>query len=112
MTPLVGYGAIDTLEGAPFDGALIHRFPNVADARAWYGRPAHQAAQPDIGLSGSRVVRCDVAAVQRRQRISRDPGVPPVRPVLRPKELDQCQDSGRHELLLAVRRLDLGLLVR
>jgi hypothetical protein len=33
VTPLVGYGAIETLEGAPFDGVLIHRFPS-SDAPA------------------------------------------------------------------------------
>ncbi|MEW2049068.1 hypothetical protein [Streptomyces sp. NPDC005476] len=35
VTPLVGYGAIETLQGAPFDGVLIHPFPSVAVARAW-----------------------------------------------------------------------------
>lgn len=34
VTPVVGYGAMQTLEGAAFDGVLIHRFPSVADARA------------------------------------------------------------------------------
>ena len=45
-TPIVGYGAIDTLEGTALDGVLIHRFPSVEDARAWYERPAYQAALP------------------------------------------------------------------
>ncbi|MGA5441561.1 DUF1330 domain-containing protein [Streptomyces griseoincarnatus] len=46
VTPLVGYGAIETLEGAPFDGVLIHRFPSAQDARDWYESPAYQAALP------------------------------------------------------------------
>lgn len=46
VTPLVGYGAIETLQGAPFDGVLIHRFPSVAHARAWYESPVYQAALP------------------------------------------------------------------
>ncbi|WP_225860419.1 DUF1330 domain-containing protein [Streptomyces triticiradicis] len=46
MTPLVGYGAIETLEGAPFDGGPIHRFESVADARARYEGPACQEAPP------------------------------------------------------------------
>ncbi|WP_416985098.1 DUF1330 domain-containing protein [Streptomyces sp. T028] len=46
ITPVVGYGAIQTLEGTAFDGVLIHRFPSVKDARAWYDSPAYQAALP------------------------------------------------------------------
>ncbi|MBW8797499.1 MAG: DUF1330 domain-containing protein [Streptomyces sp.] len=48
VTPRVGQGAIESLEGAPFHGVLIHRFPSVADARAWYESrsPACQAALP------------------------------------------------------------------
>jgi hypothetical protein len=38
------------------------------------------AAQPDIGCPGSRVVRSDVAAAHRPQRISPNPAVPPERP--------------------------------
>jgi len=60
------------------------------------------------GCPGSRVVRSDVAAAHRPQRISPNPAVPPVRP----KDLNQYRESGRDELLLAVRCLDLGLLVR
>src|SRR5690349_3278107 len=67
-----------------------------------------QAAQPDTGLPGFRVVRSDVAAAHRPQRISPNPAVPPVRP----KDLNQYQGSGGDELLLVVRRLDLELLVR
>ncbi|MGC9544000.1 DUF1330 domain-containing protein [Streptomyces sp. UG1] len=46
ITPVVGYGEIDTLEGTAFDGVLIHRFPSAQDARAWYESPAYQAALP------------------------------------------------------------------
>jgi uncharacterized protein (DUF1330 family) len=46
VTPLVGYGEIETLEGAPFDGVLIHRCPRIADARARNESPADQAALP------------------------------------------------------------------
>ncbi|MDQ1036851.1 uncharacterized protein (DUF1330 family) [Streptomyces sp. V3I8] len=46
VTPVVGYGAIETLEGEPFDGVLIHEFPSVEQARAWYDSPAYQAALP------------------------------------------------------------------
>ncbi len=46
MTPIVRYGAIETLEGTAFDGVLIHRFESAADARAWYESPAYQAALP------------------------------------------------------------------
>ncbi|MFE6488725.1 DUF1330 domain-containing protein [Streptomyces sp. NPDC057757] len=46
VTPVVGYGAIQTLEGQPFDGVLIHRFPTSEAARAWYESPAYQQALP------------------------------------------------------------------
>ncbi|MFC9915728.1 DUF1330 domain-containing protein [Streptomyces sp. NPDC127197] len=46
LTPVVGYGAIETLEGTAFEGVLIHRFPSAQDARAWYESPAYQAALP------------------------------------------------------------------
>ncbi|MEU1273780.1 DUF1330 domain-containing protein [Streptomyces sp. NPDC005799] len=46
VTPVVGYGAIETLEGTVSDGVLIHRFPGAEDARAWYDSPAYQAALP------------------------------------------------------------------
>lgn len=45
-TPLVVYGAIDALEGAPPDGVVVLQFPTVEDARAWYHSPAYQAALP------------------------------------------------------------------
>lgn len=46
VTPVVGYGAIQTLEGDPFDGVLIHRFPTAEAACAWYDSPAYQQALP------------------------------------------------------------------
>ncbi|WP_443047145.1 DUF1330 domain-containing protein [Streptomyces sp. NBC_00267] len=67
VTPLVGYGAIETLQGAPFDGVLIHRFPSVAHARAWYESPAYQAALPPPPG------RCGLPRAHRR-RSRRHPG--------------------------------------
>ncbi|WP_240140217.1 DUF1330 domain-containing protein [Streptomyces sp. MUM 178J] len=46
VTPVVGHGAIETLESTPFEGVLIHRFPSVEGTRAWHQSPAHQAALP------------------------------------------------------------------
>jgi uncharacterized protein (DUF1330 family) len=46
ITPIVGYGEITTLEGEPFDGILIHRFPTMEEATAWYESPAYQEALP------------------------------------------------------------------
>ena len=42
---LAFYGALDTLEGAPPDGVVIHRFPTMEDARRWYDSPAYEAAR-------------------------------------------------------------------
>jgi uncharacterized protein (DUF1330 family) len=44
LTPLAFYGALDTLEGPPVDGAVVLEFPTVADARAWYESPRYQEA--------------------------------------------------------------------
>jgi uncharacterized protein (DUF1330 family) len=44
ITPLVRYGALDVLEGPAFEGCLIHQFPTLEDARAWYYSPAYQEA--------------------------------------------------------------------
>lgn len=44
LTPLVVYGALESLEGDAPDGVVILRFPTVEDARAWYNSPAYQAA--------------------------------------------------------------------
>jgi len=44
ITPLAFYGAVDTLEGPPVDGAVILQFPTVADAKASYNSPLYQEA--------------------------------------------------------------------
>jgi uncharacterized protein (DUF1330 family) len=44
ITPLAFYGAVETLEGPPVDGAVILEFPTIADARAAYNSPLYQAA--------------------------------------------------------------------
>jgi uncharacterized protein (DUF1330 family) len=44
LTPLAFYGALDTLEGPPVDGAVVLEFSTVADARAWYESPLYQDA--------------------------------------------------------------------
>jgi uncharacterized protein (DUF1330 family) len=45
-TPLVFYGAVETLEGPPVDGSVVVAFPSMAEARAWYESPAYQNALP------------------------------------------------------------------
>jgi uncharacterized protein (DUF1330 family) len=42
--PLAFYGACETLEGAPIEGAVIVEFPDTAAAKAWYNSPAYQEA--------------------------------------------------------------------
>lgn len=44
MTPLAFYGAVETLEGQPVDGAVIVEFPSKADAKAAYDSPLYQEA--------------------------------------------------------------------
>lgn len=44
-TPLAYYGAIETLEGAAAQGAVIVSFPTIDEARAWYQSDAYQAAR-------------------------------------------------------------------
>lgn len=46
VTPLAFYGAVETLEGAPVDGAVILQFPTLADAKAAYDSPLYQNALP------------------------------------------------------------------
>lgn len=46
MTPLVGYGAMETLEGEAPDGVVILQFPTMDDAKRWYYSPGYQAAVP------------------------------------------------------------------
>ena len=43
-TPLAFYGAVETLEGAPVDGAVIIEFATVAAAKAAYDSPLYQEA--------------------------------------------------------------------
>jgi len=45
LTPLAFYGQLEVLEGAPFEGAVILRFPDMAAARDWYHSPAYQEAR-------------------------------------------------------------------
>jgi uncharacterized protein (DUF1330 family) len=44
INPLAFYGAVETLEGVPVDGAVILEFPTVADAKASYNSPLYQEA--------------------------------------------------------------------
>ncbi|MCA5967009.1 MULTISPECIES: DUF1330 domain-containing protein [Pseudomonas] len=44
VTPLAFYGAVETLEGAPVDGAIILQFPTLPDAKAAYDSPLYQEA--------------------------------------------------------------------
>lgn len=44
VTPLAFYGAVETLEGAPVDGAVILQFPTLSDAKAAYDSPLYQEA--------------------------------------------------------------------
>lgn len=44
VTPLAFYGAVETLEGAPVDGAVILQFSTIADAKAAYDSPLYQEA--------------------------------------------------------------------
>jgi len=44
VTPIVRYGNLEILEGASFEGCLIHHFPTMEDAKAWYDSPRYQAA--------------------------------------------------------------------
>lgn len=40
---LATYGAMEQLEGAPIEGAVILRFPTMKAAQDWYHSPAYQA---------------------------------------------------------------------
>lgn len=44
VTPLAYYGAVETLEGAEVEGAVILEFPSLADAKASYESPLYQEA--------------------------------------------------------------------
>lgn len=41
---LATYGALETLEGPPIQGAVILEFPDMEAARAWYESDKYQAA--------------------------------------------------------------------
>lgn len=41
---LARYGRIEALEGPPTEGAVVLEFKTMAEARAWYGSEAYQAA--------------------------------------------------------------------
>jgi uncharacterized protein (DUF1330 family) len=43
VTFLAAYGAMEHLEGLPFEGAVILRFPTMQAAHEWYHSPAYQA---------------------------------------------------------------------
>ena len=42
---LVLNGAKEVLEGAPIDGAVVLRFPDMTAARAWYDSPEYAAVK-------------------------------------------------------------------
>lgn len=44
LKPLAVYGALDQVEGAAVEGAVILEFPDMSAARAWYDSPSYQAA--------------------------------------------------------------------
>jgi uncharacterized protein (DUF1330 family) len=46
IKPLAIYGMLEPLEGDAPDGALLHEFASVADAKARYYSPEYQAALP------------------------------------------------------------------
>ena len=41
---LAFYGAHETLEGTPVEGAVVLSFPSMTEAKAWYDSPEYQAA--------------------------------------------------------------------
>ena len=43
--PHVVYGAVEMLEGAPIEGAVVVEFPTMEAARAWYDSPAYRKAR-------------------------------------------------------------------
>lgn len=45
ITPLAFYGEVQTLEGAPAEGAVVLKFPDMQAARAWYDSPQYRAAK-------------------------------------------------------------------
>lgn len=45
VKPLVYYGKVESLEGAPIDGAVVLEFPTLEAAKAWYDSPAYADAR-------------------------------------------------------------------
>jgi len=45
IKPLSVYGACETWEGAPIEGAVIVEFPTIEAAKAWYNGPEYTAAR-------------------------------------------------------------------
>lgn len=45
VTPLVVYGAQETLEGEPSEGVVIFSFPTKEEALAWFNSPDYAAAR-------------------------------------------------------------------
>src|SRR5258708_19806770 len=61
-TVLAHYGDFRMLEGDPIEGAVVIRFPSVAEAKAFYDSPAYQkaaihrhAAANDLSFTVQRV---------------------------------------------------------
>lgn len=45
MEVLAAYGACEALEGAPAEGVVLARFPDMEAGRAWFNSPEYQAAR-------------------------------------------------------------------
>jgi uncharacterized protein (DUF1330 family) len=45
VKPIALYGALQTLEGEPFEGVVIAEFPTREAALAWYNSAEYQAAR-------------------------------------------------------------------
>ena len=69
VTPLAFYGTVETLEGAPVDGAVILEFPTVADARSAYDSPLYQEALKHR-LSGAEYRVFIIDGLARRRSVS------------------------------------------
>ena len=68
---LAFYGALDTLEGAPPDGVVIHRFPTMEDTRSLVGRAVIPAARVLHGQPGLRGCACPPPARRGVPRLHR-----------------------------------------
>ena len=45
LKPLSMYGAHETVEGPPIEGAVILEFPSMEAAKAWWDSPAYREAR-------------------------------------------------------------------